>query len=79
MKFVSVSQNELTAHGYAEITHQNENGEVIIKDESGHLEVFQIRFAPQPGIFLRTEDGRYLEFVRAVVHDEGLTTHHWGD
>lgn len=74
---ISVSQDELTAHGYTEIAHQTEDGEVILRDESGHLEVFQA-FLPSrdsySGWCLYTEDDRCLEFVRAVTHWEGTTS-----
>ena len=76
---VSVSQDELRVHGYTEITHQNDNGEVILRDASGHLEVFQISSHHRPSWSIPTEDGRCLEFVRAITWRDGLSTHCWED
>lgn len=58
---VTVAQVELDANGYIEIVEQNDDGSVLILNEDGGHEWFQVRDS-HSGWHLCCEDGRVLEF-----------------
>jgi len=63
MKFVRVTPDELSSRGYIEVANQNGQGEVLLRNLEGDLEVFKIHDGFS-GMMVSTDDGRVLEFCR---------------
>ena len=63
--YVTIALDVLIDHGYTAIVSQDGDGEVVLCNEEGDLEVFGVRdsFA---GFCVPTDCGRVLEFCRAI-------------
>jgi hypothetical protein len=62
---VTVAPSVLAREGYAEIVKVDDEGEVILRNDSGDLEVFAVRDSFS-GWCIPTDQGRVLEFVRSI-------------
>jgi len=65
LRTVTVSRDVLAREGYTEIVSQDGEGEVVLRNDCGGLEVFAVRdsFA---GWSIPTEQGKVLEFCRSI-------------
>lgn len=65
MPNVLVDPNVLSEEGYSEIVECFDDGEVILRNEDGGLEVFVVRDS-YSGWSIPTACGRVLEFCRSL-------------
>ena len=62
---VTVSQDVLIREGYSEIVDQDGQDGVLLRNDSGGLELFAVRDSCA-GWSIPTDQGRVLEFCRSV-------------